>query len=85
MEIIFKPNTKICKIIGKNGRILDNGYKLSLSTYCVVDKLKSGYLIYNTLYLSMVLLTEDEYNRMLIYDNNNTYLYDYYFVYLKIY
>ena len=80
MEIIFKPNTKICKIIGKNGRILDNGYKLSLSTYCVVDKLKSGYLIYNTLYLSMVLLTEDEYNRMLIYDNNNTYLYDYYFV-----
>ena len=80
MEIVIKPSVKVCKTIGKNGKVLDNGAKLSLSTYCVVDKVKMGYLIYNTLYLSMVLLTEEEYGKMLTYDSSNSYLYDYYFV-----
>ena len=80
MELIISPTPTICKIIGKNGKILDNGTKLELSKYCIVDKVKSGYLIYNGLYQSLALLSEDEYNKALVYDGKDTYLYDYYYV-----
>ena len=80
MEIILKPVPKTVSIIGKNGKVPKVGTILNLSPYCVVDKVKKGYLIYNTLYQSMVCLTEDEYNGIGRYSDNNSYLYDYYYI-----
>lgn len=80
MEIILKPTPDICRVIGKNGKVPNDGVKLTLSQFCLVDKVKHGYLLYNTLYQSIVCLTEKEYKGINRYSADNSYLYDYYFI-----